>query len=52
MNMNILGDFQICISVSLVIPLFDTAQKRGFPLRISPVNMTKSAGNGDFGHIY
>ena len=27
-------------------------KKRSFPLRISPVNVTKAAGNCGFGHIY
>ena len=30
----------------------DTAQKWSFPLRISLVNLTKSAVNCGFGHIY
>ena len=30
----------------------DTAQKWSFTLRISSVNVTKSAGNYRFGHIY
>ena len=29
-----------------------TAQKRNFPLRISSVNLTKSAVSCGFGHIY
>ena len=29
-----------------------TAQKMSLPLRISSVNVTKSAGNCGFGHIY
>ena len=37
MNKNIEGDFQICISI---------------PLRISSVNVTKSAVNYGFRHIY
>ena len=31
---------------------FGTAQKISFSLRISSVNVTKSAGNWGFGHIY
>ena len=30
----------------------DIAQKMKFPLRISSVNVTKSAGDRGFGHIY
>ena len=30
----------------------DTAQKWSFPLRISSLNVTKSPGNCEFGHIY
>ena len=29
----------------------DTAQKMKFPIRISSVNVTKSVGNCEFGHI-
>ena len=29
-----------------------TLQKGSFPLRISPVNVTKSAGNCEFDYIY
>ena len=29
-----------------------TAQKGSFPLKISPVNVTKFAGSCGFGHIY
>ena len=38
-------------SVIYQIPL-STAQKLNFPLLISSVNVTKSAGNCRFGHIY
>ena len=34
------------------LQLFDTTQKKSFPLRISLVNVTKSTGNCGFGHIY
>ena len=37
----------------LAVYPFDTLHKKwSFPLRISSVNMTKSAGNCKFGHIY
>ena len=32
--------------------IFNTAQKRSFPLRFSSVNATKSADSCGFGHIY
>ena len=34
------------------IAVWSTLQKRNFPLRISSVNVTKSAGNYGFSHIY
>ena len=38
--------------ISLYANGIDTAQKMKFPLRISSVNVTKSAVYGGFGHIY
>ena len=37
-----------CSSISVT----SLQKKRNFPLRISPVNVTKSAGNCGVGHIY
>ena len=41
--------FVICVKVIIFLLLYDL---RGRTFKISPVNVTKSAGNYGFGHIY
>ena len=43
---------QCDLDLDKVLDLYNTGQKWSFPLKISSVNVTKSAENCGFGHIY